>query len=230
MTYRLQTDMRKRLNTDIYYQQLRTPLVGIASKQIMIDIQISINNGNEAFGTSGKTITVNEQPKSISLDFVAEELHHRMPLVPADVISQVLVGFQDVAARMMAEGFAIQGTNAKGDVLLRYYTDARLKNQSINLAKAKELMPDTVTNEQSMVDHAGELVALAGVQLRPYVEVQQKFHELLGEYKPKYEVKGIVEKAYVAKKDGTGTGDNTGEGGNTGGGNTGGGDNENLEP
>ena len=175
--------------------------MGIASKQIMIDIQISINNGNEAFGTSGKTITVNEQPKSISLDFVAEELHHRMPLVPADVISQVLVGFQDVAARMMAEGFAIQGTNAKGDVLLRYYTDARLKNQSINLAKAKELMPDTVTDEQSMVDHAGELVALAGVQLRPYVEVQQKFHELLGEYKPKYEVKDIKEVAYVPKKD-----------------------------
>ena len=200
--------------------------MGIASKQIMIDIQISINNGNEAFGTSGKTITVNEQPKSISLDFVAEELHHRMPLVPADVISQVLVGFQDVAARMMAEGFAIQGTNAKGDVLLRYYTDARLKNQSINLAKAKELMPDTVTDEQSMVDHAGELVALAGVQLRPYVEVQQKFHELLGEYKPKYEVKGIVEKAYVAKKDGTGT-DNTGD--NTGGGNTGGDDDDDLE-
>jgi hypothetical protein len=135
----------------------------------MVDIQISINNGNEAFGTTCKTITVNEQPKSVSLDFVAEELHHRMPLVPADVISQVLVGFQDVAARMMAEGFAIQGTNAKGDVLLRYYTDARLKCQSINLEKAKELMPDVVTDETTMVEHAGELIALAGVQLRPYV-------------------------------------------------------------
>lgn len=178
----------------------------------MVDIQISINNGNEAFGVTGKTITVNEQPKSVSLDFVAEELHHRMPLVPADVISQVLVGFQDVAARMMAEGFAIQGTNAKGDVLLRYYTDARLKCQNINLAKAKELMPNDVTDEATMVEHAGELVALAGVQLRPYVEVQKKFHELLEDYKPKYEVKGIKEVPYVAKGGNTeGGGNNEGE-------------------
>lgn len=191
----------------------------------MVDIQISINNGNEAFGTTGKTITVNEQPKSISLDFVAEELHHRMPLVPADVISQVLVGFQDVAARMMAEGFAIQGTNAKGDVLLRYYTDARLKCQSINLEKAKELMPDVVTDEATMVEHAGELIALAGVQLRPYVEVKQKFHELLDEYKPKYEVKGTKEVAFVPKKDGN-NGGNTGGSDNQGGGDNGGGNDE----
>ena len=190
----------------------------------MVDIQISINNGNEAFGVTGKTITVNEQPKSVSLDFVAEELHHRMPLVPADVISQVLVGFQDVAARMMAEGFAIQGTNAKGDVLLRYYTDARLKCQSINLEKAKELMPSVVTDEATMVEHAGELIALAGVQLRPYVEVKQKFHELLDEYKPKYEVKGTKEVAYVSKKDGNGG--NTGGSDNQGGGNDQGGNDE----
>lgn len=188
----------------------------------MIDIQISINNGCEAFGTTGKTITVNEQPKSVSIDFVAEELHHRMPLVPADVITQVLVGFQDVAARMMAEGFAIQGTNANGDVLLRYYTDARLKCQNINLAKAKELMPDVVTDEATMVAHAGELIALAGVQLRPYVEVKQKFHELLAEFKPKYEVKDTKEVEYVQRKnsdmgevDNTGTNTGTGDEGGT---------------
>ena len=189
----------------------------------MVDVVISINNGNEAFGVTGKTITVNEQPKSVSLDFVAEELHHRMPLVPADVISQVLVGFQDVAARMMAEGFAIQGTNAKGDVLLRYYTDARLKCQSINLEKAKELMPGVVTDEATMVEHAGELIALAGIQLRPYVEVQKKFHDLLDEYKPKYEVKGTKEVAYVPKKDGNG---GTGGSDNQGGGDNGGGNDE----
>lgn len=184
----------------------------------MVDINIFINNGNEAFGTSGKTITVNEEPKNISLTFVAEELHHRMPLVPSDVISQVLTGFSDVAARLMAEGFAIQFTNQAGDVLWRQYTDARLKCQSINLAKAKELMPDTVTDEQSMVDHAGELIALAGVQLRPYLEVKQKFHEKLQEFKPKYEVKGTKEIAYVAKKDGSdgGDGGNGGNGGNGG--------------
>ncbi len=186
----------------------------------MIDIQISVNNGNEAFGTTAKTITVNEQPKNISLQFVAEELHHRMPLVPEDVIAQVLTGFQDVAARFMAEGFAIQGTNAQGDVLLRYYADARLACQSINLQKARELMPDDVTDEASMVAHAGELVALAGVQLRPYVEVQKKFHELFATHKPKYEVKGTKEVAYVQKK--ASGDDNTSTGGDAGGGSQGG--------
>ena len=192
---------------------LRPPLVGIASTRNMVDIQISVNNGNEAFGTTGKTITVNEQPKNISLQFVAEELHHRMPLVPEDVISQVLTGFQDVAARFMAEGFAIQGTNAQGDVLLRYYADARLACQSINLQKAKELMPDDVTDEASMVAHAGELVALAGVQRRPYVEVQKKFHELFATHKPKYEVKGTKEVADIAKKGSEGSTDSPSTGG-----------------
>jgi len=185
----------------------------------MVDISIFINNGNEAFGTTGKTLTVNEQLKSISLQFVAEELQHRMPLVPKDVITQVLTGFSDVAARMMAEGFAIQFTNTAGDVLWRMYTDARLKCQSINLAKAKELMPDVVTDEASMVAHAGELVNLAGVSLRPYLEVQQKFHELLQDFKPKYEVKSIQERAYVAKKntDGGSTTDDNDSTDNTGG-------------
>ena len=76
-------------------------------------------------------------------------------------------------------------------------------------------MPDDVTDEASMVAHAGELVALAGVQLRPYVEVQKKFHELFATHKPKYEVKGTKEVAYVAKK-----GSDAGDGGETGGGST----------
>ena len=166
----------------------------------MIDVQISINNGNEAFGTSGKTITVNEQPKEVSLDFVAEELHHKMRHLEKEDITMVMERFLDVAARMMAEGFGIQYTNTKEAVMMRLYTDARLDlpTKSINLAKARELMPGVVTDEQS---HAVELVSLVGVKLRPYVEVQTKFHELLADYKPKYQVKGIVERAYVERKD-----------------------------
>ena len=189
----------------------------------MVDIIISINNGNEAFGITGKTLTVNEQPKNLSLDFVAEELHHRMPLVPNDVIKQVLTGFTEVTARLIAEGFAIQGTNAVGDVLLRYYTDAHLATptRNINLAKARELLNEPTLTEAQMVERAGELVALAGVTLRPYVEVQKKFHELLAEYKPKYEVKGTKDVPYVAKT-------NSGNGGEGGGGG-GTGDNPELE-
>ena len=187
----------------------------------MVDVIISINNGNEAFGTSGKTLTVNEQPKEVSLDFVAEELHHKMRHLEKEDITMVLSRFLDVAARMMAEGFGIQYTNSKEAIMMRLYTDARLDGQNINLARAKELMPDVIHTEQDMVDHAGELVALAGIKLRPYVEVQKKFHELLAEYKPKYNVKDIKEVAYIPKKDaeqgGQGTGDNTGDNGGSGG-------------
>ena len=96
--------------------------------------------------------------------------------------------------------------------------------RNINLAKARELMPGVVTDEASMVEHAGELIALAGVTLRPYVEVQKKFHELLAEYKPKYEVKGTKDVPYVAKTNsgnGGEGGDNQGDqGGDNGGGNS----------
>lgn len=187
----------------------------------MVDVIISINNGNEAFGTSGKTLTVNEQPKEVSLDFVAEELHHKMRHLEKEDITMVMERFLDVAARMMAEGFGIQYTNSKEAIMMRLYTDARIDGQNINLARAKELMPDVIHTEQDMVEHAGELVALAGIKLRPYVEVQKKFHELLAEYKPKYNVKDIKEVAYIPKKDaeqgGQGTGDNTGDNGGSGG-------------
>lgn len=187
----------------------------------MIDVVISINNGNEAFGTTGKTLTVNERPKEVSLDFVAEELQHKMRHFEKEDIEQVLSGFIEVAARLMAEGFGIQYTNTKDDVMLRLYTDARLEGQNINLARAKELMPGVVTDEETMVAHAGELVALAGVKLRPYVEVQQKLHEKLQEYKPKYQVKETKVVAYVPKKDSTATGDSS-TGSEQGGGDNGG--------
>jgi hypothetical protein len=182
----------------------------------MIETIISINNGNEAFGTTGKTLTLNERPKEISLDFVAEELHHKMRHFEKEDIQQVLSGFIDVAARLMAEGFGIQYTNTKDDVMLRLYTDARLACQNINLAKARELLQEPTLTEEQMVERAGELVQLAGVKLRPYVEVQQKFHEKLQEYKPKYQVKDVKEVAYVPKKDGTGANTNTGGSDNQG--------------
>ncbi len=187
----------------------------------MIDINIYVNQGVEAFGTTGRTLTVNELPKEVSLDFVAEELHHKMRHLEKDDITMVLSRFLDVAARMMAEGFGIQYTNTKEAVMMRLYTDARLDlpTKSINLQKAQELMPDVVHTEQDMVDHASELVAMVGVRLRPYVEVKQKFHELLADYKPKYHVKDTVERAYVEKKDGSGSGsdDNGGSDDNNGG-------------
>lgn len=193
----------------------------------MVDYKIQVYNGNEAFGTTGKTIAIQEQPRTISQDFLAEELHHANELIPKATVKEVLGNFAKVAARLMAEGFAIQFNN-DGDVVLRLYADAKIKGGNINLERAKQLNPEIteITNE-----NATDLVQRAGVQLRAYAEVQSKFNELLQEFKPSAHAVGTEEKAYVPKKDGEqggntqqggGSGNNN-QGGDNGGGNNGGG-------
>ena len=198
----------------------------------MLEYNIQVNNGVEAFGTGDqKTITVNEAPKAVSLDFVAEEIHHANELIPKRAVQEVLANFADVAARLMAEGFAIQFVK-DGNVVLRLYADMHIKGGNINLARAKELDP-AVT--EITTENAGDLVTKAGIAIRAKAEVEQSFTDMLLSYKPQLQRKAVVEKQKVERKDGTGTdnNDNTGEGGDNqqpasgNGGNTGGGSDEN---
>ena len=187
----------------------------------MIEYNLQINNGNEAFGTSGKTITANEVVKTISVDFLAEELHHANELIPKTVVKEVLSHFAEVAVRLMAEGFAIQFMNGN-DVVLRVYPDIHLKCQSINLTKARELLGEPTLTEAQMVERAGEIADKVGVTVRAYAEVQRTFTQMLQDAKPSIQRKGIVERAYVNKKagDDTNQDDNTQQGGGDNGGNT----------
>jgi hypothetical protein len=196
----------------------------------MLEYQIQINNGNEALGTTGKTLTVNEAPRLVSLDFIVEEVKHKNELVPERAIKDVLTSFAEVSARLMAEGFIVPLMTENQDVIARLYADMHLKGQSINLAKARELMPDEVTDEASMVEHAGDLVGRVGLKITAKAETEQKFNDLLMSFKPKAVLKGIVERAYVEKKDNTDTpagGDDNGGDDNQGGQQQGGGE---LEP
>lgn len=188
----------------------------------MIEYNLQINNGNEAFGTSGKTITANEVVKTISTDFLAEELHHANELIPKTVVKEVLSHFAEVAVRLMAEGFAIQFMNGN-DVVLRVYPDIHLKCQSINLTKARELLGEPTLTEAQMVERAGEIADKVGVTVRAYAEVQRTFTQMLQDAKPSIQRKGIVERAYVNKKAGDDT--NPDENTQQGGGDNGGGDN-----
>lgn len=163
----------------------------------MLEYSIQINNGVEAFGTTGKTITVNEAPKVLSQDFLAEEIHHANELIPKKVVEEVLSNFGKTAARLMAEGIAIQFLDGK-DVLMRLYADVKVKGGNINLARARELDP-TVTDITP--ENASSLVQKAGLQVRAYAEVEQKFTELLRDFKPSLQLKDVTERAYVAKKD-----------------------------
>lgn len=182
----------------------------------MIEYNLQINNGNEAFGTTGKTITANEVVKTISVDFLAEELHHSNELIPKSVVKEVLSHFAEVAVRLMAEGFAIPFMNGN-DVVLRLYPDIHLKCQSINLTKARELLEDPTMTEAQMVERAGEIADKVGVSVRAYAEVQRTFTQMLQDAKPSIQRKSIVEKPYVPL--------NASEGDDNGGNNQGGGDN-----
>lgn len=188
--------------------------------QTMIDYKIFINNGNEAFGTTGKTISIEEQPRTISVDFLADAINSQNELIPKRTVKEVLSIFGTVASRLMAEGMALQFQN-DGDVLLRLYTDARIKDGNINLARARELTHNPELTEEQMVARAGELVGLAGVQLRAYAEVQTKFNELLKSFKPQPNATGVVERARIERKNGEGgTDDGSGTDDQQGGGST----------
>lgn len=164
----------------------------------MVDYKLFINNGIDAFGTSGKTLSIEEQPRTISVDFLADAIYSQNELVPKRMVKEVLSTFGTVAARLMAEGLALQ-FQSDGDVLLRMYADAKIKGGNINLQRARELTGNPQLTEEEMVSRAGEIVRLAGVQLRAYAEVQQKFNELLQSFKPQPNLSGTVERARIER-------------------------------
>lgn len=198
----------------------------------MIEYVGQINLANENFGQTEKTITANEVVRTADTKALAREIHHQNQLIPESVAETVLQCFCQAAVEKMSEGFAIQLLNGN-DVAMRIFPDLHIKGGNINLKRAKELMPDEVTDEQSMVDHAGDLIDRAGVKVSVRAVVQQKFTDLLD--KEGYQLKrtGIVTKQYnPAEEDGESTeapADNTQTGSNTGnisdgGGNAGGSD------
>lgn len=179
----------------------------------MIKYEICLNNGNEAFGT-GKTITANEVVETVDEKALAREIHHLNALIPEQVAESVLANFCQAAAQLMAMGYAVTLRNGN-DVALRIYPDIHIKGGNINLARAKELDP-TVTD--LTMDNAGDLATKVGVTVRAKAECETKFTELLMAQGASVERKGVVEKAYVARKEN--------QGGNTGGNN--GGNNEEI--
>lgn len=184
--------------------------------------QGQLNLGNAAFGTE-KTITANEIVDTVDLKALAREIHHQNELIPAQVAENVLENFAQAAAELMAMGFAIQFRKGN-DVFMRIYPDIHVKGGNINLARAKELDP-TVT--ELTMENAAALIDKAGVTVRVRAEVEKKFTDLLVQESSGLERKGVVEKAYVERKDGTdttnnnnnqGSTDNQGSNGNAGGG------------
>lgn len=169
----------------------------------MFYYNIFINNGVEAFGTEGKTITVNEVVQTVDLKALAREISHENMLIPEQVAESVLQNFAKAAANLMAQGFAIQFKNGD-DVFMRIYPDIHIKGGNINLKRAQELIPGTT---EITTDNAGELVSRAGVSVRAYAECETKFTDLLKSASSGMQRKDVIEKARVMKTDSTEGGD-----------------------
>ena len=199
----------------------------------MLNYNICINNGVEAFGTESKTITVNEVLQTADIKALAREIHHENMLIPEQVAESVLQNFAKAAVNLMTQGFAIQ-FKSNDDVIMRIYPDMHVKGGNINLTRAKELMPDKVHDEADMVKYAGDLVSKAGVTVRTRAECEQKFTDMLKEESSGIQRKDIVEKDRLmlngeagnngSSQGGTVTPD-PGTGGDTPGGDNPGGDN-----
>ena len=167
----------------------------------MFSYNIFINNGVEAFGTEGKTITVNEVVQTADIKALAREIHHENMLIPEQVAESVLQNFAKAAANLMSQGFAIQFKSGD-DVFMRIYPDIHIKGGNINLKRAQELIPGTT---EITTENAGELVSRAGVTVRAYAECEKKFTDLLLAESSGLQRKDVIEKARVMKTDGTGS-------------------------
>ena len=161
----------------------------------MISYNININNGIEAFGKDGKTITVSEAAQTVSTKALAREIHHENMLIPEQVAEAVLQNFATAALNLMRQGFAIQFKSGN-DVIMRIYPDVNVNGDNINLRRAKELIPGTT---EITADNAAELVAKAGITVRPRAKCTKRFWELLHAEDCDTQRKDIVEKARVSR-------------------------------
>ena len=107
---------------------------------------IYLNQGNEYLSVNEKTITVNEVVETVSEIALAREINHENPLIPEQVAQIVLQNVCKAAANLMSMGYAIVLRNGN-DAALRIYADSHVKGGNINLAKARQLMPDEVQTE-----------------------------------------------------------------------------------
>ena len=167
----------------------------------MVKYNLQINNGVEAFGTTGKTITANEVVETCDASELAREIAHYAEVVNERTCKFVLDNLLAACVQKMSEGKAVVLT-LDGKAALRIYPDVRLKCGNINLAKAQELDP-TVTD--LTMDNISDLATKAGgVVLRAKAEVEQPMTDALLKMGASVRLDGKKEIARVLRKENQG--------------------------
>ena len=147
----------------------------------MVKYNLQINNGVEAFGTTGKTITANEVVETCDAAELAREIAHYAEVVNERTCKFVLDNLLAACVQKMSEGKAVVLT-LDGKAALRIYPDVHLKCGNINLAKAQKLDP-TVT--EISLENVSDLAQKAGgVVLRAKAEVEQPLTDALAKLDP----------------------------------------------
>ena len=159
----------------------------------MIKYNVQLNNGNEAFGVTDKTITANEVTETVDAKFLAHHMHLHNALIPEQIAEAVLDNFCETAAELMGQGFAIV-LKHQGKAALRLHADIHVKGGNINLARAQELM-EGVT--ELSLDNASELVQRAGLTLRAKAECEPAMGVLLDQSKSGLTLNEVVNVPYV---------------------------------
>lgn len=159
--------------------------------------QIFINQGNEYFGTEGKTITVGEVHDNKEEKTLTTSIFDKNRLIPIQVIDDTMENFIQVIIEAAYDSKVVQLKDGN-DVVARFYADINIKGGNINLARAQELIPGTTEITE---ENAAELVQKAGLEIRIRADVMPRFTEKLKDMKPKLNNVGVVTRDRIVRSD-----------------------------
>lgn len=176
---------------------------------------IQINNGVEAFGTTGKTITANEECETSTYKEIAEELTHFTKLTDYESNEYVVKNVMKAIVHEMCKGKRVVlpiGNDNKA--ACGFHLDLHLANGNINEAKALALGFNEITEE-----NAAEIVRRAGgVKIGVKIEVEEALLKAVKAKEVSTELVKVNNKPRVARVNGStqGGGSNPGNGGGNG--------------
>lgn len=177
----------------------------------MIKYNLQINNGVEAFGTTGKTISANEVVDTCDASELAREIAHHAEVVSERTAKYVLDNILAAVVQKMSEGKAVVLT-LDGKAALRIYPDIHIKGGNINLTRAKELDPEVT---DITLDNISGIVAKAGgVTLRAKAEVEKPLTDALKKQEVSLHLNEKKEMPRLNRTEGSGTPGSGNQGGN----------------
>jgi hypothetical protein len=173
---------------------------------------LQLNNGNENFGTTGKTITANEQCEVAGYKELAEEMSHFTKLTGYDENEYVIRNLMKAIVHLICQGKrVVLPIGSDNKAAAAFHLDLHLKGGSINEAKAAELGFNEIT-----LDNLSDIVrAAGGLKVGVAIEVEQALLDAVKAKGVEIELADKVNIPRILRKENQGGDGN--QGGNTGG-------------